>query len=738
MSRIIYYANSLVTSKQLSQSQIFATEELGMFMQAIVGTKTGASGLPCTPSTGLSVNIGAGAIFAQAPIDNSSIGSFPANSNTVVKIATHFAPTNFLLYSPNTMGHSINYLIEGNFLEKDDQAEVVEYYNPDNPREPFYGLGTDHRPQYTIRRTSVSLNMIAGISALKGTQVTPEATIGWTPLYVITISAGQTFVDPDNIVVAPNANFIEGIYDKFASIDNSISNAYTYINQINNVFVNSTTVSSTQINDLYSKFDNATSQIFTLNQTFANSTTAMSTQITELSSKIDGSNATIYQLSQTIATNSNATATQINHLSSQLLDTLSKSDILQINQTIAETSRTLATQINTLDSSFGAEINNVNANITEFKRTEASNNSALANSIFSLNANVGTTNARISTLESVVATNNSATTSYLLSLNSSVGNISSRVSTLETTAANNNSATASYLLSLNANIASTNARIDTLETVVATNNSATASYLLSLNANVGTTNARISTLETAVASNNSAQANSISSLSATVGNLSASVTTLQSASANNGFSTAAWGLTVQAGNIITGIQAISNSTGTSEFNILASSFTVSDPNSSNKYQPLTYKNGTLTIGNCVIEGDLIVNGTVRTNALAPGAVSNLQYSSGNGLSSSQSNIGSLTIVTSGYPCVIVAYYNFKPNKSGSSFVGSIGVLTMDGGLVGRNQIMIAQGRSDLEYQMTINLMHTPSSGTHTYSLSSADGYPSSYTGWTISVTELKR
>jgi len=738
VSRIIYYANSLVTSKQLSQSQIFATEELGMFMQAIIGKKTGASGLPCTPSTGLSVDIGAGAIFAQAPIDNSSIGSFPANSNAVVKIATHFTPTNFLLYAPNTMGHSINYLIEGNFLEKDDKAEVVEYYNPDNPKEPFYGLGTDHRPQYTIRRTSVSLNMIAGVSALTRTQVTPEATIGWTPLYVITISAGQTFVDPDNIVVAPNANFIEGIYNKFASIDNSIANAYTYINHVNNVFVNSTTVSSTQINDLYSKFGNATSQIFTLNQTFANSTTAMSTQINQLSSKIDNSTATIENIAQTVATSNRATATQINHLSAQLLDTLSKSDILQINQTISETSRTLATQINTLDSRFGAEIDNVNATIREFKQTEASNNAALAQSIVTLNANVGTTNARISTLESVVATNNSATSSYLLSLTSSIGNTNARVSTLETAAATNNSSTASYLLSLNANIASTNARIDTLETVVATNNSATASYLLSLNANVGTTNARISTLETAVATNNSAQADSISSLSATVGNLSASVTTLQSASANNGFSTAAWGLTVQAGNIITGMQAISNSTGTSEFNILASSFSVSDPNSSAKFQPLTYKNGTLTIGNCVVDGDLIVNGSIKTNAIAPGAISNLQYTSGNGSGSSQSNIGSLTIVTSGYPCVVVAYYNFKPYKSGSSFVGSIGQLTMDGGVVGKNQIMIAQGRNDLEYQLTINLMHTPTSGTHTYSLVSADGYPSTYTGWAISVTELKR
>lgn len=585
MSRIIYYANSLVTSKQLSQSQIFATEELGMFMQAIIGTSIGAYGLPCTPSTGLSVDIGSGAIFSQAPIDVTSIGSFPANSNTVVKIATHFSPANITLDSPTTMGHSVNYLIEGNFLEKDVDPEVIEYFNPSNPHEPIFGIGADHRPQYTIRRTSVSLNAVVGVPAVTGTQLIPEPTSGWVPLWVVTISAGQSSINQSNISMAPNANFIEGIYDKFASLGNSISNAYAYITHVNNVVVTSNSATATQINDLFSKFENSTAQIYQLNQTFANTNTAVATQINELSSKIDNSTATIYQLAQTVVDQHSATATEINHLSSQLLNNLSQSDLFQINQTIATEHDATALQINTLNARFDG----TDASIYQLNQVTANTNAALATQVDILTSKIAGANATISQLAQTVATPNSA---VAIELN----NLSSRIN-------------------------GANATITEFKQTEASNNAALANSIYSLNANVGTTNARISTLENAVATNNSAQADSISSLNATVGNLSASVTTLQSASANGGFSTAAYGLTVQAGNIITGIQAISNSAGTSEFNILASSFSVSDPNSSAKYHPLTYKNGTLTIGNCVVDGDLIVNGTVTTKTIANGAVS---------------------------------------------------------------------------------------------------------------------
>lgn len=196
--------------------------DLGFVLQAALGSPNMAvTGLACTPtsSPSLSVQIGAGALFKQTPTDVTDFGPLHSNSNAAVKIAIHGGPTVKDFPRTVSLGESINYLIEANFLEIDDTPEIVQYYNKDDPTSPFYGVNNSGASQYTIRRTTVSLNIVGGQSATTGTQVTPVPTPGWLPLWVISIANGQNYIDSNSITKASNSNFAEDRLVPYAKLN---------------------------------------------------------------------------------------------------------------------------------------------------------------------------------------------------------------------------------------------------------------------------------------------------------------------------------------------------------------------------------------------------------------------------------------------------------------------------------------------------------------------------------------
>lgn len=309
MSRVIYYSNSILTAEQLSQSEVYTMLDLGFVFQAAMGSaNTAVTGLACTPTStpSLSVQIDYGALFKQNSIDVIDFGPLSPNSNAIVKIAIHNGPTTLTEFDRTlSIGESIDYLIEANFLEKDDTPEIVQYYNKNDPTSPFYGVNDSGASQYTIRRTTVSLNVIKGQSDTTGSQVTPSPTSGWLPLWVITIAYGQNYIDSASIKKADGSNFAEDRLVPYAKL-----NSPSFIGNPQAPTISSTNISnSIATTSFVNAFVNKTLETYA---TLANVSTSVANLATYASNTYAPiANATLTGVPHAPTANSNTNTTQI-------------------------------------------------------------------------------------------------------------------------------------------------------------------------------------------------------------------------------------------------------------------------------------------------------------------------------------------------------------------------------------------------------------------------------------------
>lgn len=116
---------------------------------------------------------------------------------------------------PATAGYSINYLISAQFQETDTNAVNLPFYNAG---------GTPAITTENATRTQrVVFQVTGGTMAATGSQTTPSAPAGSVPLYVVTITNGQSAVADGNIAVAPGAPFISNL-PSLASLVNTVQN----------------------------------------------------------------------------------------------------------------------------------------------------------------------------------------------------------------------------------------------------------------------------------------------------------------------------------------------------------------------------------------------------------------------------------------------------------------------------------------------------------------------------------
>lgn len=220
MDRLMVYPGAIPLDTDVLSVERNVMKALGWLAQAMLGTSTGVAGLACTPTipASMSVNIGPGALWAQAVTDQTNFGSLPADSSPLMKmgILPDAAGTNFTLTAPGNSGQSINYLIEAAFEEIDSNPVVLPYVNPANPSQPFTGPDNTGTPQNTMRVQTVALQLKAGIEANTGTQTTPNVDAGYVGLYVITVNFGQTTITAENISLYPNAPFSTGPFAPLA------------------------------------------------------------------------------------------------------------------------------------------------------------------------------------------------------------------------------------------------------------------------------------------------------------------------------------------------------------------------------------------------------------------------------------------------------------------------------------------------------------------------------------------
>ncbi len=211
LDRQTVYPGSIPLDTDILSLQRNAMVALGYALAAAIGTGTVADGLACTPTTPASmvVNVGQGSIIALETIDATTWGSLAADSNPLVKIGVNAeGVTPFTLTAPGTSGQSINYLIEGAFLESDAAPVTLPYYNASNPAQPYSGPGNSGTAQNTQRIQRAQLQLKAGTAANTGTQTTPAVDAGWVGLWVVTVNYGMTQITSAAIAEHPSAPFV--------------------------------------------------------------------------------------------------------------------------------------------------------------------------------------------------------------------------------------------------------------------------------------------------------------------------------------------------------------------------------------------------------------------------------------------------------------------------------------------------------------------------------------------------
>ena len=211
MDRNIVYPGSIPLDTDLLSINRNAMIGLGFLAQAVLGTNTVADGLQCQPTNpaSMNVNVGPGSITQIGPVDLLAYGSLPANSvDLVVKMGINSSATTFSLIAPSSVGQSINYLIEAAFQEADGNPLVLPYYNASNPSQSFSGPANSSSADNTVRSQRVQLQLKPGVPGSNGSQTTPAADSGWTALYQITVSYGQTQITSGNISVIATAPFV--------------------------------------------------------------------------------------------------------------------------------------------------------------------------------------------------------------------------------------------------------------------------------------------------------------------------------------------------------------------------------------------------------------------------------------------------------------------------------------------------------------------------------------------------
>lgn len=182
----------------------------GALIAATLGSATVVDGLAVTAGAGLTVQVGPGSIYSNAPLDALAYGSLPADTaDSIVKCGINTQPiTSTTLTAPPTLGQSINYLLQAQFQEADGVPVVLSFYNAANPPQPFSGPNNTGTASNTVRSQRASLVVKPGTAATSGTQVTPGADAGWTPLAIVTVPYGTTSLTGANIVTHPSAPFV--------------------------------------------------------------------------------------------------------------------------------------------------------------------------------------------------------------------------------------------------------------------------------------------------------------------------------------------------------------------------------------------------------------------------------------------------------------------------------------------------------------------------------------------------
>jgi len=229
MDRRLSYIDANPDILDLLLNARFAMEGLAKVSEAVFGQNTVVAGFTCAPTSpaSMTVNVGPGMVYQMAALESTAISALNADTHQVLKqgISREISP--LTLVAPTTVGTAVNVLIEVAYVDdKSTTQQVFNYYNAANPDIPLTGVGGNNLPQTSVVKGVAQIQTKYGIPATAGSQTTPTPDAGFAPLFVVTLTQGQTAIS-GNIAVATGAPFVA---DALQNIPAGVqTNRYTYV-----------------------------------------------------------------------------------------------------------------------------------------------------------------------------------------------------------------------------------------------------------------------------------------------------------------------------------------------------------------------------------------------------------------------------------------------------------------------------------------------------------------------------
>lgn len=235
MHRPFFYSSTILRGFDLSWMWKDALTALGWLQQDVAGNVTtvvaGLVAAPTAPAS-LTLNLSAGRIYQQSPIDPAPYGVLPADTTVVQQQGVAPAQSIALSTAGLSAGQSMWALVQAQFSQQDivrptDPTGGVEsFFNTNNPTQPFQGPNNNGASQPTVREGLVSIAVIFGTPATTGSEAPPAPTGGWVPLYLIDLTFAQSTIVSGQILIAgpsvganvpsnyPGAPFLAGMLNQ--------------------------------------------------------------------------------------------------------------------------------------------------------------------------------------------------------------------------------------------------------------------------------------------------------------------------------------------------------------------------------------------------------------------------------------------------------------------------------------------------------------------------------------------
>lgn len=217
MNRPEVYTAEIVRAEDVVWGWRDTLEAIANAVADIVGGNSLAlfSGLAASATSPLSmsINIAIGDGYQFIVVDPTQNGPLPPSTDTAFVQGINASQTTLVLSTAGlSSGQSMWALIEAQvqFVDivraNDPSGGVLQFFNPANPSQPLQGPGGSGGSLPTERTAVVTFQIKYGVPATTGSEVPPNADSGWTGLYLIDLSFGQTQVQQSQIKVAgPNA-----------------------------------------------------------------------------------------------------------------------------------------------------------------------------------------------------------------------------------------------------------------------------------------------------------------------------------------------------------------------------------------------------------------------------------------------------------------------------------------------------------------------------------------------------